>query len=148
MAVRLSALLTRSTPPPRNIIIFMFLVLISVRGSVNPIFTLKECSERRLIGCARSHRECLYWHIVGSPGKLKVIRWVITRCSKSVIVTPSTVTEAPFCCALFCVFMAHARYSLEQRFFVISQHNMSVWRYNFQISEESSTHGILIYKSR
>jgi hypothetical protein len=36
MAVRLSALRTRCTLLPRNIIILMFLVLISVTGWVNP----------------------------------------------------------------------------------------------------------------
>jgi hypothetical protein len=36
MAVRLSALRTRRTLLPRNIIIFLSLVLISVRGPVNP----------------------------------------------------------------------------------------------------------------
>jgi hypothetical protein len=36
MAVRLSALRTRHTLLPRNIIIFMFMVLIYVRGWVNP----------------------------------------------------------------------------------------------------------------
>jgi hypothetical protein len=41
MAVRLSALRTRLTLLPRNIIIFMFLLLISVRGWVNP----KEAEE-------------------------------------------------------------------------------------------------------
>jgi hypothetical protein len=32
--------------------------------------------------------------------------------------TPSTVTEASFCCALFCVFMDHVIYSLELRVFI------------------------------
>jgi hypothetical protein len=36
MAVSLLALRTRRTLLPRNIIIFVFLVLISVRGLVNP----------------------------------------------------------------------------------------------------------------
>jgi hypothetical protein len=36
MAVRLSVLRTRHTLLPSNIIIFMFLVLISIKGRVNP----------------------------------------------------------------------------------------------------------------
>jgi hypothetical protein len=31
---------------------------------------------------------------------------------------PPSVTEASFCSALFCVFMAHVRYNLEQRVFI------------------------------
>jgi hypothetical protein len=47
MVVRLSALCIRRTLLPRNIIIFMFLVLISVRGRVNPrayYFMETECA--------------------------------------------------------------------------------------------------------
>jgi hypothetical protein len=59
-------------------------------------------------------------HTVGLPGKLKVIHSVLTRSSESVNITPSTVTEASFCCTsiLFCVFMARVRYKLEQRVFI------------------------------
>jgi hypothetical protein len=38
--------------------------------------------------------------------------------SESVSVAPSSVTEASFYCALFCVFMAGVRYNLEQRVFI------------------------------
>jgi hypothetical protein len=55
---------------------------------------------------------------VGSPGKLKVIHSVMICSSESVSVRPSTVSEASFCCALFCIFMAHVRYDLEQRDFI------------------------------
>jgi hypothetical protein len=98
-------------------------------------------------------------HTVRSAGKLKAIRSVNTRSSESVSATSSTITEASFCCALFCVLMTHLRYNFGQRVFIyhcyvkkelvqtmqekispkISRPNMSVWRYNFQISEESSS---------
>jgi hypothetical protein len=77
-----------------------------------------ECSERRLIGCARSVQKVLSADTVGSHGKLKVIHLVITRSSESVNVTPSTATEASFCCALFCIFMARVRLNFEQRVYI------------------------------
>jgi hypothetical protein len=47
---------------------------------------------------------------VGSLGKLKVTHSVFTRHSESLSVTPSTVTEASFRSALFCVFVARVRH--------------------------------------
>jgi hypothetical protein len=86
---------------------------------------------------------------VESPDKLKVIH--------SVRVTPSIVTEASFCCALFHVFMARVRYNLEQTVLIYGYHvggrthinhagenfalnfpTTSPSGYSFQISEESS----------
>jgi hypothetical protein len=57
-----------------------------------------------------SHRRTL----CDPPGKLKVIHSMITWCS----VKPLTITETPFCCALFWAFMARVRYNLEQNVFV------------------------------
>jgi hypothetical protein len=77
-----------------------------------------ECSECRLIGYAGSFWKRLIVLHCRIPGKQKVIHSVITQSSESVSVMPSTVTEVSFCYALFCVFMAHVRYNLEQRVFI------------------------------
>jgi hypothetical protein len=93
---------------------------------------------------------------VGFPCKLKVIHSVITRSSESVL--SHQLLQKRHSVVLWSVFMACVRYSLEQRIFIydryvekelmqimqkkispwISRHSMSVWGYNFQISEESS----------
>jgi hypothetical protein len=46
MVVRLSALRTRRTLHPRNIIIFTFLVLIYVRGLMLRVLNYIECTSR------------------------------------------------------------------------------------------------------
>jgi hypothetical protein len=60
-------------------------------------------------------REPLIGTHCGIPHKQKAIPIVITPPTKSVYVTTLTVTEASFCCALFCVFMASVRYNSEQK---------------------------------
>jgi hypothetical protein len=54
-------------------------------------------------------------HTVVVPGKLKVIDHPI---GESVTVAQSSATESQLYSALFCVFMAPVRYSLEQRVFI------------------------------
>jgi hypothetical protein len=50
MAVRLSALRTSRTLLPRNIIIFLLLVLIWVRGLLSLVSTIEELLERKSSG--------------------------------------------------------------------------------------------------
>jgi hypothetical protein len=78
------------------------------------------------------------------------------RLIQRVCVTPSSVTETSFCCALFCVPMARVRHNLEQRVFI---HDCYAKKKLIQIMQDTTcpsgdtisklvskvrTHGILI----
>jgi hypothetical protein len=60
---------------------------------------------------------CLSTHC-GSPRQTEGHSFGNRLVSESVIIMPPSVTEDCFYCALFCVFMAHVRYNLEQRVFI------------------------------
>jgi hypothetical protein len=62
--------------------------------------------------------ECRVGTHRGSPGQTAGHSFGDRLISESVSVAPSSVTEASFYCALFCVFMARVRYNLEQRVFI------------------------------
>jgi hypothetical protein len=114
-----------------------------------------RCSLCRLIRRPGSFRETLIGRHCGSPRQTQGHSFGEHLISESVSVAPSGVTEASFYSAVFCVFIVGVRYNLEQRVFIydcyvktksqivqekispsFSQHNMSIWRYNSQISEE------------
>jgi hypothetical protein len=69
-----------------------------------------ECSFCRLIRRPGSFLESL----IGRANWRSTIWWSLDQCS----LAPPSVTETSCYCALFCVFMARVRYSLEQRVFI------------------------------
>jgi hypothetical protein len=95
------------------------------------------------------------------PGKLKIIHLSITEQCVSLCYATECYSSFFLLCSVLCLY-ACVRYNLEIVLIYayvkkkviqivqqkISQHNMSIWRYDFQIGEESQTNGILIKKNK